>query len=142
MEKNKIPVSKALIENKEGEFLVVKKSQDYGFTAGKWEPPGGKIEEDEDRFEALKREVKEETGLVIEDLEDVVRIEVECENCINCYILHTESFSGDVVLSGEHSDFDWVSASEFRDFDWHRDSGYILTVMEYLGEYLEKENSY
>jgi len=51
-----------LIENAEGKILMVK-SPDRG-----WELPGGQVEGGETLTEALKREVKEETGIDIEVL--------------------------------------------------------------------------
>jgi 8-oxo-dGTP diphosphatase len=49
-----------LIENSEGKILMVK-SPDRG-----WEIPGGQVEEGESLTDALKREIKEETGIEIE----------------------------------------------------------------------------
>ncbi|MFB6175205.1 MAG: NUDIX hydrolase [Candidatus Nanohalobium sp.] len=157
---DKVPVSKGLIENENGEFLMLKKAEDYDFTAGKWEQPGGriqkldapnsisagdadgKIEERENRFEALKREVKEETGLEIEESEDLVRIELEDENHINCYVLHSSDFSGEIELSGEHEDFCWVRPEKFSELEWHRDSAYILPPGRYCEKYLKDERDY
>lgn len=48
-----------LIENEEGKILMIK-SPDRG-----WEIPGGQVEEGETLTDALKREVKEETGIDI-----------------------------------------------------------------------------
>lgn len=138
----KVPVAKGLIENENGEFLMLKKSDDYGFTAGKWEQPGGKIEGGENRFQALKREVREETGLEIEGSEDLVRIELEDENHINCYVLHTEDFSGEVNLSEEHEEFRWVRPEEFSELEWHRDSAYVLPPGRYSEKHLEDERDY
>ncbi|AOV94858.1 hypothetical protein AQV86_02940 [Nanohaloarchaea archaeon SG9] len=142
MSKEKIPVAKGLIENQDGKFLMLKKSKDYEFTAGKWEQPGGKIEEGEDRFEALKREVKEETGLEIHGSEDLVRIELEDENHINCYVLHSSDFSGEIELSGEHEEFQWVRPEDFSELEWHRDSAYILPAARSSEKYLENRRDY
>lgn len=49
-----------LIENDEGKILMIK-SPDRG-----WEIPGGQVEVGENLTQALKREVKEETGIDIE----------------------------------------------------------------------------
>jgi 8-oxo-dGTP diphosphatase len=140
--KEKIPVAKGLIENEKGQFLMLKKSVDYEFTAGKWEQPGGKIEEGENRFQALRREVKEETGLEIESPEDLVRIELEDENHINCYVLHSSDFSGDVELSGEHEEYRWVRPENFSELEWHRDSAYILPPGRYSEKYLKEKRDY
>ncbi len=55
-----IVTASGLIENDEGKILMIK-SPDRG-----WEIPGGQVESGEDLTQALKREVKEETGIDIE----------------------------------------------------------------------------
>lgn len=138
----KIDVAKIVIENKEGKILILKKSSEYDWKADKWELPGGKIEKDEDRFGAAERETKAETGLKIENPEDLVRMEVEAEKTVNCYCLFTDEFSGEVQLSDEHQDHLWISKSNVREVEWHRDAAYIIPVIEHLEEYLEKDKSY
>lgn len=129
----KIPVSKVLVENSSGKFLAVKEKK-----SGKWELPGGKIEENEDRFQASQRELKEEVNLEISNIEDVVRVEVEDEKCVNCWIMHTSEFSGDVKLDrSELSDFRWVSGSEYLELDWHADAGYAIPAIRFLNQYLD-----
>ncbi|WP_414837359.1 NUDIX hydrolase [Candidatus Nanosalina sp. VS9-1] len=128
---SEIPVAKVLIQ-KDDEFLAVKDNDGY------WELPGGKIEEDEDRFEASRREVKEEVNLEIEGLEDVVRVEVEDMDCVNCWIMHTEKFSGDIdIFEDELQDWRWVTFTEYRDMNWHADSGYAIPAMRFLEDYLD-----
>lgn len=139
----KIEVAKVLVKNDENRFLILQKSDNYEWKAGKWELPGGKIEEDigEDRVEAARREVKHETGLKVNNLTDVVRVEVEefkeDKPVVNCWILHSDSFSGEVELSEEHQDYRWVNAEEFKDMDWHRDAGYEIPAIEHLEDYID-----
>lgn len=134
-------VAKILIENNEGEFLMLKKSSRYEKMAGGWEQPGGKIEDGENRYEAAEREIEAETGLEARDFEDLVRLELDDgENIVDCYVLYTENFSGEIELSGEHKDFRWIRPEESGDLDWHRDASYIIPVIEYLEKYRgEKE---
>lgn len=69
MEKFAKPAVGAIIEKKiNGEkFILVQERQkeDGGKENGMLEIPAGKIREYENIFEALRREVKEETGLII-----------------------------------------------------------------------------
>lgn len=138
----RIDVVKLLIENEEGEFVMLKKSSDYDWMADKWEQPGGKIEEGEDRFDAAIREVKEEAGLNLENVEDLVRLEIEDEKLVNCYVMYADGFSGDVSIDQEHQDFQWVSREEAIKLDWHRDASYIIPVIRYLEAYRDSEKDY
>lgn len=134
---DKISVAKVLIQNSENKFLVVQKSDRYDDHGGYWELPGGKIEEDEDRFQTAEREVSEETGLKCRNIEDVVRVEVEKDSeCVNCWIVHTDEFSGEVGLDEELQDFKWVTPEEYRNMNWHADAGYGLPAMVFLDNYV------
>ncbi len=53
----------ALIEDNNGGFLVTKRAMDKKWAAGEWEIPGGGSQAGETSFEAVCREVLEETGL-------------------------------------------------------------------------------
>ncbi|CAI2162012.1 2928_t:CDS:2 [Funneliformis geosporum] len=66
--KNNSPsqVSCVAIQNKNNDYLLV-----YNKKYAKWQIPGGKIESNETPLEAAKREVFEETNLVVKDLEKI-----------------------------------------------------------------------
>lgn len=141
----KIVVSKALIQNDSGEFLVVREAEDRDKgTAGKWELPGGRVKVGEDRFEAAEREVEEEIQIQPKKPGDVVRIEVESDHLVSCFIVHFDDFEGEPELGekGHHSEFRWVKPEEFLEMDWHSDAGYDIVPMMYLEEYLEKDKIY
>lgn len=63
-------VNAAIIKN--GEMLIIQRSDREKHQAGKWCLPGGKLEETEEVIDSLektaKREIKEETGINIEPL--------------------------------------------------------------------------
>lgn len=143
----KIVISKVLIQNSEGEFLVVKEREDREKeTAGKWELPGGRLKYGESQFEAAAREIKEEVGLKVnpEEGKDVVRIEVEDDSLVSCYIVYFPNFEGEAsIREGSHlSEFEWVKAEEFIEMDWHSNAGYDIVPMKDLEKYLKKENIY
>lgn len=58
----------ALIQNEEGNVLLV-----HNTDGGGWSLPGGKVEYGETLVEALNREVREETGLLVEG-NDIVSV--------------------------------------------------------------------
>lgn len=144
-----IDVVKLLIQNKDGKFLAMQKTAEdkihsgekytlYGRMAGKWELPGGRFKDSDNRFEAAKREIKEECGIELDNLKDVVREEIEEKNSVNVYILFTNNWSGDIEISKEHKDYRWVSPESYLELDWHQDAGYGYPPMKFLQEYLEK----
>jgi 8-oxo-dGTP diphosphatase len=53
----------AVITNDAGQVLVVQRQDN-----GRWEPPGGVLELDESVLAGLRREILEETGLVVEPI--------------------------------------------------------------------------
>jgi len=59
-----IPCVGAVIKDDRGRLLLIKRGHAPG--AGLWSLPGGRIEPGETDAEALVREMREETGLVIE----------------------------------------------------------------------------
>jgi 8-oxo-dGTP diphosphatase len=61
-----IPGAQGLVE-RNGQLLLGRRAHDPG--AGRWDLPGGFLEEGEHPLTALRRELREETGLEIEPLE-------------------------------------------------------------------------
>ena len=73
------------ILNDRGEVLLQKKAR--GFGKGNWNGPGGKLKPGEDPAESAKREVLEETGIVIKNLEQRGEIEfIFPDESINNYL--------------------------------------------------------
>jgi NAD+ diphosphatase len=53
------------------EYLLVNANKDFGQFTGFYYPPGGHVEEGESESEALKREIMEELGLIIEPIQKI-----------------------------------------------------------------------
>ena len=62
---------RVLLTDQDGKILILKRSTDSKTNPGKWELPGGKVDQGESFDHALIREVYEETNLKI-SLEHVV----------------------------------------------------------------------
>lgn len=105
-------------------LLVLKYSNYYNHSAvnQRYVLPGGRPNKDETLTEALIREVREETGLVIAVLEPIhLDLFVNKPNgkirpilFLNCQIIE----DNDIKLSEEHEDYKWVSFDEAGLLDW------------------------
>lgn len=112
-------VNRCIIINKDGKFLLVKRSPNDYNAPGLWEFPGGKLEEGQDVSQALEREVFEETGLSLTTTTRVAFVE--------SYIIPKGKYEGmpfvviigigkntddKVTLSEEHTEYKWVTYDE------------------------------
>ncbi len=57
----------AILEDLDGRMLLTRRSLDKRWGAGWWEIPGGGVHAGESTSEAVRREVREETGLILGD---------------------------------------------------------------------------
>ena len=83
-----VKVAAAVIKDKD-RILIAQRLK--GEFKGKWEFPGGKLEENEDAITALKREIKEEMEADIETDEYLCKIEHDYETfhlSMDVYICH------------------------------------------------------
>jgi 8-oxo-dGTP diphosphatase len=108
----------AMIEHdSSGKILLVKRSETADYLPGIWEDMGGRIKQFEDPEDALRREVREETGLEIEILKPLAVFhdyygERTAENELLIITYWCKATSDQVVLSEEHSAYRWVSPEE------------------------------
>jgi 8-oxo-dGTP diphosphatase len=65
----------AMIFDDQGRLLMTKRGQGAKNERGRWEIPGGSVELNEMRADAIVREVKEELGVDIEVLDELISFE-------------------------------------------------------------------
>lgn len=117
---------KAIIRNKSGEVLLLKVNvnelHNYTGTAY-WDVPGGRIQKGETVEQALKREVKEETGInniknikpLIMSLSNNFRIPTPNGDVGLILSVYTCEFNGQIPkikISEEHVEAKWFSPQE------------------------------
>lgn len=95
----------ALIENEKGEILITQRTMDKKWAAGHWEIPGGGAAAGETSFQAVCREVLEETGLDVSDCDARVLYSYRNEDLshgdnyfTDIYLLHKDFELSDVVV--------------------------------------------
>ena len=125
-----INVVAAVIQNEEGKILIaqrnLKKSQ-----GGLWEFPGGKIEPNETKEEAIIREIKEEMDIDIETKKFIdQKIFNYPDKDINLITIECKQIKGDIKLN-EHEDFKWVNKNELKNFNFAPADKFIInTILE------------
>lgn len=118
----------ALIRDDAGRVLMVR-THKWGH---RWGIPGGKIRRGESSVEALKREIREETALEVDDIRFVL-----VQDCIDStefqrpehflllnYVVHRKS--GTVVLNDEAEEFRWVTPAEALAIDLNQPTRVLL----------------
>jgi len=112
----------ALIERPDHKFLITRRSLNKKWAAGAWEVSGGGVQAGESSYDAVKREVLEETGLDISDAEgrciytysnvDLARGD---NYFVDIYHFHMDFAAEDVhVQESEAIGFDIVPFSKIR----------------------------
>ncbi len=111
----------------EDKILMQNRTKDdwKGFTL-----PGGHVEPGESVVESVVREVKEETGLDIQNpvLCGVKQFPIENGRYV-IFLFKTNQFSGELV-SSEEGEMRWVKRSEIAQLDTVPDFDALLQVME------------
>ena len=116
---------RVLLNDQDGKILILKRSTDSKTNPGKWELPGGKVNQEESFDHALIREVYEETNLKIA-LEHVVGASEQNLHIIRAVhiIMSGKIIEGELNLSSEHEGYAWVTIETLSDYelaDWLQD---------------------
>lgn len=119
MEKNTVYVVAGLVRNN-NTYLIAKRNKGDEGAEGKREFPGGKIEPNETKFEAIKREFKEEFALDIKPLKEIKNITYNYPTRnINITLIEAEVENLKIDMNQyDHSEYKWVSIEDFKNYDF------------------------
>ena len=125
------------IINDKNEVLLQFKRR--GFGTGKWNGPGGKVETGETSEQAVRREVKEETGLDIINPIKMAELEfyfigkAEWNQSSDVYV--AKNYSGEIAASDE-GELKWFKTDEIPyDKMWDDDPHWLPNVL--AGEFMK-----
>jgi len=106
---------KAVIQNKDGKFLIVRERE-------RWQAVGGRLDPGEKLEDGLRRETEEETGITDLEIGKVIHVdewfakpEGELKHIVALFFL-CKTKSNNVKLSEEHQEFAWVTIDELDSY--------------------------
>jgi 8-oxo-dGTP pyrophosphatase MutT (NUDIX family) len=111
-------IASAFVKNKQGKILLLKRSEKSSYP-GYWQLVEGKLEDDELPIEAIRREVGEELGAKILQIEfsDIFFNEIEAKStkylCFRTVFNVSISFEK-LTISDEHVTFGWFDKSDIK----------------------------
>lgn len=127
---------------KDNKILISQRGENEKHEPGKWTIPGGKLEEVGDFYEALqstaKREVLEETGVIVKD-----EMNLLCNNTFNhikdnqlvlAVVFLSYYQSGEAKPLEDTADVKWIKEEEIEDYEYPHSNvkNYILNGFEFL----------
>ncbi len=133
---------RALITDEDGKILILKRSVDSKTNPGRWELPGGKVDQGEPFDKALIREVFEETQLKI-SLDNVIGASQQNLPLIRAVhiIISGKIVEGDLNLSDEHEGYAWEYLENLKDYELADWLEYFITGGRQDAQIEEKEVS-
>ena len=109
-------IVKGIIYNREiNRLLLLQRCAEDDIGAGSWENAGGNVECNEHPEDAMKREIREETGITQINIERVAYVAlVNAENSYLIIAYFCEALTEEVQLSDEHQAYVWADEQVCR----------------------------
>ncbi len=125
----RIDVAVGIITNKRGELLVGQRIvKDRYFK--KWEFPGGKLETKETAKEALTRELKEELGINVIDIHEMITLSHDySDRQVKLFVQKVISYQG-VPKGIEGQALKWVQLNKIKNLDMLEGNYQIIEFLE------------
>lgn len=101
---------------------------------GKWEFPGGKVEEGETEDGCLIREIREELGVDVDIVERLGSFPYTYEHGFSLELIPFRcQITAGQPLPSEHAEIRWIRKEHLKDLDWA--GADIPVVVDYLLRY-------
>ena len=104
---------KCLLKNERGEYLLLERNHEkYPEISHMWDIPGGRIEAGTSLLENLKREVLEETGLILTSMPMLIAAQdiLKSQGRHIVRLTYVADTTGEPILDGkEHTSYQWIS---------------------------------
>ncbi|MBI5003002.1 NUDIX domain-containing protein [Candidatus Woesearchaeota archaeon] len=111
---------KAIIE-KDNKILLLKRSEKYEHLSDCWDIPGGRINFGEEPEEGLRREIKEETGLQLKEIKQILDASTVFKNeerhIVRITYLCTVE-EGVANFSHEHTHIEWIPKEKIKELEY------------------------
>ncbi len=127
-------LQKCIIVDDQGRILALRRAPGDIRRPNCWDLPGGNYKKGETVEDCIKREVREETSLVLHTMHPVhiasnMGTAYKDINVIAiCY--SATGWTGEVTLSSEHVESRWVTPDEFMRLDTGDDGGFLKDSVE------------
>jgi 8-oxo-dGTP diphosphatase len=132
-EQSKLPklyVSAGVLIDLDNKLLITKKANDSKYP-GKWEFPGGKMNQGESPEYALIRELKEELSIDVPAscLSPLTFVSYSYSDFHLIMFLFTcRNWTGNIIAS-EHQHLKWIDVSELKKYDMHDANKQLITYI-------------
>ena len=128
-------VAKALVRDKAGNILLLRRSDTHPNFPKHVDFPGGEVELNESCIDAVRREIIEETGLDV-PLEDIELVHLKKLSDDLTHVIcsiQLQDEKPEITLSWEHSGFEWMTLDQVASVNLPVGVDvYHITVLEYL----------
>ncbi len=103
---------------KDNKVLIAKRLNGNDEVVGKWEFPGGKLEEDEEEERGIEREIKEELDITVKTIKYITNNVYSYPNkCIDLKLYECKYISGNFEKLTSHSEYKFIPISELLDYN-------------------------
>lgn len=135
MSQSRTQVAVGVVRNPAGEVLIAYRPK-HLHQGGKWEFPGGKLEPGETIEQALKRELHEELGLVLDSVEPLIQIPFDySDKKVLLDVWLCDSYTGPVEAR-EGQVFRWVAQPSLLQYDFPAANYGILRALDLPERYM------